>query len=180
MEIPAAAGSRPRLMDAPVTLAELRDIPLFGALSDELLGAFTPTLTTEWVAPGHIVFHEGDPARCLYVLLEGEVEVVKKTRSAHEHRVAILGPKDCFGEMSLIDVQPRSATVRALGPSRILRIGSEDFDRLYRQDMKAYALVILNIARDLSRRLRVADGILAEFASTVADRFPKPRRPEGR
>jgi CRP/FNR family transcriptional regulator, cyclic AMP receptor protein len=107
------------------------------------------------------------------VLLEGEVEVVKKSRLAREHRVALLGPGDCFGEMSLIDVQPRSATVRAVAPSRVLQVNSEDFDRLYRQDLKSYALVTLNIARDLSRRLRVADRILADIASSVVDPYIK-------
>jgi CRP/FNR family transcriptional regulator, cyclic AMP receptor protein len=176
METPAATGSRPRLPETPVTVADLRNVGLFGALSDEVLDAFTETLTTERLSAGAVVFHEGDAAHCLYVLLEGEVEVLKKSRGAREHRVAILGPTDCFGEMSLIDVQPRSATVRAIAPSRVLRVNSEDFDRLYRHDLKAYSLVVLNIARDLSRRLRVADAILAEVAGTVVDRYVKPRQ----
>jgi hypothetical protein len=56
-----------------------------------------------------------------------------------------------------------------------MRITSEDFDRLYRHDLKSYALVTLNIARDLSRRLRVADGILADFTAHVLDHYVKPR-----
>ena len=52
----------------------------------------------------------------------------------------------------------------------------EDLDRLYRNDLKSYALVVLNVARDLSRRLRVADGILAEVAGSVVDRYASPRR----
>jgi CRP-like cAMP-binding protein len=62
-----------------------------------------------------------------------------------------------------------------LAPARLLRITSEDFDRLYRHDLKSYALVTLNIARDLSRRLRVADGILADFTAHVLDHRVKPR-----
>jgi CRP/FNR family cyclic AMP-dependent transcriptional regulator len=176
MELPEAAGSRPRLTDAPVTAADLREIGLFGGLADEVLARLASNLPTERLAPGQVVFREGDAAHCLFVLLEGEVEVVKKSRGAVEHRVAILGPADCFGEMSLIDVQPRSATVRAIAPSRVLRIDSEAIDRLYRQDLKSYALVTLNIARDLSRRLRVADGILAEVAGSVVDRYKKSRQ----
>jgi CRP-like cAMP-binding protein len=171
----ADASSRPRLADAPVTAATLREIGLFGALSDDVLEKFAHGLHAEWIAPGEVVFREGDPAHSLYVLLDGEVEVLKKSRLAHEHRVALLGRNDCFGEMSLIDVQPRSATVRAVAPSRLLQVKSEDFDRLYRQDLKSYALVTLNIARDLSRRLRVADRILADVASSVVDPYGRSR-----
>jgi CRP-like cAMP-binding protein len=175
MEVPEPAGSRPRLVDAPVTAADLRAIGIFGGLSDEVLTTLARTLPSERLAAGHVIFHEGDAAHCLYVLLEGEVEVLKKSRDALEHRVAVLGPTDCFGEMSLIDVQPRSATVRAIAPSRVLRMDSEEIDRLYRHDLKSYALVTLNLARDLSRRLRVADAILAEVAASVVDRYKKPR-----
>ena len=178
MDLPETAGPRPRPGEPPlkVTVAELRDLGLFGALSDEVLLGLAEALEVERWAPGEVIFREGDPAHSLYALLDGEVEVLKKVRGAVEHRVAILGPADSFGEMSLIDVQPRSATVRVIAPSRILRIDSEDFDRLYRHDLKSYALVTLNIARNLSRRLRVADGILAEVTGSVLDRYPKPRK----
>ena len=176
MPLPEAAGSRPRLVDPPVSIAQLREVGLFGALSDDVLESLARSLPTERLAPGDVIFQEGAPAHCLYVILDGEVEVVKKSRAGVEHRVAVLGPTDCFGEMSLIDVQPRSATVRAVAPTRVLRVSSEDLDRLYRNDLKSYALVVLNVARDLSRRLRVADGILAEGAGSVVDRYASPRR----
>ena len=85
--------------------------------------------------------------------------------------LALLGPGDWFGEMSIVDVQPRSATVRALAPGRLLRITAADLDALYRHDVKSYALIVLNIARELSRRLRVADGILADLIANVMDNY---------
>ncbi len=176
MELPQPAGSTPRLIDPPIAVADLREVGLFGALPDSVLEGLTHTLATERVPPGAVFFREGDSAHCLYVLIDGEVEVLKKSHGGREHRVAVLGPTDCFGEMSLIDVQPRSATVRAVAPARVLRMTSEDFDHLYRQDLKSYALVVLNIARDLSRRLRVADGILADVAGSVVDRYVGPRK----
>jgi CRP/FNR family cyclic AMP-dependent transcriptional regulator len=163
--------SRSPRSDAPVTAAELREIGLFGALSDEVLDHLARTLRPLRFSAGDTIFREGDSAHEMYVVLEGEVEVVKRSRKARDHRVAMLGPTDCFGEMSIIDVQPRSATVRALAPCRLLRITSEDFDRLYRHDLKSYAIVTLNIARDLSRRLRVADGILADFTVNVLEEY---------
>ncbi len=171
--IPAAPKSSPAATrDLPVTIATLREVGLFGALSDEVLDHLTRALKTMRVGPGDTVFREGDTkAREMYVVLEGEMEVFKRSRRGRDMRVAILGPSDCFGEMSLIDLQARSATVRALAPSRLIRVTSEDMDQLYRHDLKSYTLIILNIARDLSRRLRVTDGILADFTANVLDEY---------
>ncbi len=154
-----------------VSVDRLRDIGLFGALSDEVLSRLSQTLQQRRVGSGEMVFHEGDAAHEMFVVLDGELEVLKKSRKGGLHRVAILGPPDAFGEMSIIDVQPRSASVRCVAPTRLLRVSSEDLDHLYRHDLKAYALIILNIARDLSRRLRVTDGILADFTANMLDDY---------
>jgi CRP-like cAMP-binding protein len=158
--------------DIPLSSTSLREIGLFGALSDEVLGHLTTVLKTARVAPGDTVFREGDGGgREMYVVLDGEMEVSKRSRRGRDMRVAILGPNDWFGEMSVLDMQTRSATVRALAPSRLIRFTSEDMDALYRFDLKSYALIVLNIARDLSRRLRVTDGILADFTANVLDEY---------
>jgi len=158
-----------------ITIAQLREVGLFGALSDEFLEHLVSTLNVMRVLPGTSVFREGDPAREMYVVLDGEIEVLKKSRKGRETRVAILGPNDCFGEMSIIDMQPRSATVRALGPAHLLRITTEEMDALYRHDLKSYTLIVLNIARDLSRRLRVTDGLLADFTANVLEEYVQTR-----
>jgi len=163
--------SNPPPRDAPVVATQLREIGLFGALSDEILAHLVSTLHDMRVGAGETVFKEGDPAREMYVLIDGEMEVLKKSRRGRDQRVAILGPTDSFGEMSVIDMQPRSATVRALAPSRVLRISTEDMDALYRHDLKSYTLIVLNLARDLSRRLRVTDSILADFTASVLDEY---------
>jgi CRP/FNR family cyclic AMP-dependent transcriptional regulator len=162
--------------DLPITTATLREIGLFGALSEEVLERLARMLKTMRVAPGDTIFHEGDGrAREMYVVLDGEVS--KRSRRGRDMRVAILGPNDCFGEMSMVDMQARSASVRALAPSRLLRVSSEDMDALYRADLKSYTLIVLNIARDLSRRLRVTDGILADFTANVLDEYVAAKRP---
>lgn len=154
-----------------ITAAELRGIPLFGALSDAVLDHLQATLTVSTPLTGQVLFREGDEAQEMYVLIEGEMEVLKSGKHGIDARVALLGPGDWFGEMAILDVQRRSATVRALSPSRVLRISAADLDALYRRDLKSYALVILNLARELSRRLRVADGIIADFVANVLDSY---------
>jgi CRP/FNR family transcriptional regulator, cyclic AMP receptor protein len=162
--------------DPPVTSAQLREIGLFGALSDEILDHLCNILHEKRFAAGEMVFREGEPARELYVILDGEMEVLKKSRRGRDQRVAILGPNDAFGEMSIIDMQSRSASVRTLAPARVLRVSTEDMDALYRHDLKSYTLIVLNIARDLSRRLRVTDGILADFTASVLDEYVDARK----
>jgi CRP-like cAMP-binding protein len=150
---------------------ELRDIGLFGALSDDVLEYLAKLLTVETPPAGATLFREGEDANAMFVVINGEVEVLKKSKRSVEARVAVLGPGDWFGEMSIVDIQPRSATVRALAPSRLLRVTSADLDALYRHDLRSYAIIILNLARELSRRLRVADGILADLISNVMDQY---------
>lgn len=152
---------------------ELRSIGLFGAMTDDVLRHLAATLTVVHPSAGDIVFREGESGRDMYVVLSGEVEVLKRSKSQVEARVALLGPTDWFGEMSILDVQPRSATVRSVAPSRLLRLTASDLDALYRHDLKAYALIVLNLAREMSRRLRVADGILADLIASVTDTYLK-------
>lgn len=161
-------------LSTTVTAAELRAIGLFGALPAEVLETLASTLEIQTPSAGDVLFREGDPGRDLFVVLSGEMEVLKASKHGRDARVALLGDGDWVGEMSILDVQPRSATVRAVSPSRILRMQASDLDALYRQDVKAYSLIVLNIARELSRRLRVADGILAEFVAHVDDLVTRP------
>lgn len=146
---------------------DLRRIGLFGGLDDESLEDLAASLPEREPAPGELIFREGEPGRELYVVLSGELEVQKRAPRGTDVRLAMLGPGDWFGEMSVLDVQPRSATVRALAPSRLLVMRAQDLDALYRRDVKAYSLLVLNLAREISRRLRVTDRILADVVANV-------------
>ena len=158
-------------LSTSVTAGDLRNIGLFGALADDVLVHLASTLSVLAPPAGSIIFREGDEARDMFVVVGGEMEILKQSKRGIDARVALLGPGDWFGEMSILDVQPRSATVRALAPSRLVRITSADLDALYRYDLKAYSLIVLNLAREMSRRLRVADGILADFVANVLDSY---------
>ncbi|WP_437633655.1 cyclic nucleotide-binding domain-containing protein [Sorangium sp. So ce854] len=158
-------------------VTQLRDIGLFGGLGDQVLQGLADTLEVIELEPGAVAFREGDNGREMFVLLAGEMEVLKRSKRDVEARVAILGPSDWFGEMSILDVMPRSATVRAIAPSRLLRVTAHDLDALYRRDLRSYTLLVLNIAREMSRRLRVADSLLAELVANMLDEYARPRRP---
>lgn len=158
----------------PINPSMLADIGLFGGLPKDALEHLAGQLKTVRAAPGKVVVQEGATEQEMFIVVGGELEVVKSGPAGGEARVALLGPGDWFGEMALLDVGPRSATVRSVASSLLLRITAEEIEALYRQDAKAYALLMMNIARELGRRLRVADGIIAQFMSTVSDTH-KPR-----
>ena len=152
-------------------ITQLRDIGLFGGLDDEVLKGLLETLPTIDATPGPDIFLEGDSGREMFVILEGEIEVLRRSKRGHETRVAVLGPGDWFGEMSILDVLPRSATARVVAPSRMLRLSAQELDALYRRDLRSYSLLVLNLAREMSRRLRVADGLLAELVNNMMDHY---------
>lgn len=156
-----------------ITPGELRNFGLFGAMPEAVLEHLASDLTILEAEPGTYVFREGDEANSMFVVLQGDMEVLKRSKYGPEARVAVLGPGDWFGEMGVIDVQPRSASVMTVSPARFLKITAADLDRLYRLDVKAYSIIVLNIAREMSRRLRVADGILADLIANVVDGYTR-------
>ena len=99
-------------------------------------------------AAGEEIIHEGDVGEELFILVEGTCEV-----SNSGVKIAKLDVGSSFGELSLVDSQPRSATVRALEPSRVLVIRANDFERLTLSGALAVKL-LWNVTHELSERLR--------------------------
>jgi len=96
----------------------LQDVGLFGGLDEESLTVLARELPTAHVEAGKDVVTEGEPATEMFIVIGGELEVLKSSRDGtSEVRVAVFGPGDWFGEMAILDVQPRSATVRAVAPT---------------------------------------------------------------
>ena len=90
----------------------------------------------------------------MFVVREGELQILKRGKGGTEYKLAVLKVGDCVGEMSLIDIQPRSATARAVGPATLYVLELAEIGKLYSTDVEAYALLVLNISREISRRLR--------------------------
>ena len=98
----------------------------------------------------------------LFVLASGEVEVVRTAASGAGRVLAVLGAPAAFGEMSLIDREQRSATVRARGECVALQLTAENFAAFRKHSRDGFTLVVVNIARLLSSRLRETNARLAE------------------
>ena len=97
-----------------------------------------------------VVVREGDPGDSLYLVLEGQLAVLKAMGTPGEITLDHIGDGSFFGEMALIDGQPRSATVRSEAPSLLLRITGKEFHRI----MRAFPAVPINICRVFIRRIQ--------------------------
>ncbi len=137
-----------------------RSIPVFGGLPDEDLSLLCDLAAWRRYDVGETIVREGDLAREMFVVMAGRVEVFKGVDGRY---LTDLGVGDCIGEMALIDIQPRSATVAAAAETTLMVIGFDDVARLYQTSLPSYTLVVLNIAREISRRLRETNQQLADL-----------------
>ncbi len=155
-------------MPQKILHAHLREMPIFGGLSDAELDKVVSLSTRVEAAAGDLIVRQGDLASELFVILRGEVEVLFDVDDEeHEQVLSHLEVGDCFGEMALIDIQPRSASVRALEDSAFFCLSNRAFRTLIDWNLKTYTVIILNLAREISRRLRRADALMAEFADAM-------------
>jgi CRP-like cAMP-binding protein len=140
----------------PSRIALLQNMPIFGALNDGALACLLETAPSVDRARGEYFFREGDSAQCMYVIEAGSVEVLKRW-NGRQYLLHGLGVGDCFGEMALMDLLPRSASVRALENCHAIEIAVGALHRLYERDIEQFALIQMNIGREVCRRLREAD-----------------------
>ena len=150
-----------------LTMGLLQQMPIFGAVDDDALRFLLDPVPSMRVRKGDYFFRENDPADCMYVLESGRVAVVKEW-AGREMLLRHLGEGDCFGEMALLDLFPRSASVRAESECQAIALAPEHLYRLFEHDARQFAVIQMNIGREMSRRLREADEQL--FRATMGDR----------
>lgn len=140
--------------------ATLRQVPLFAPLGDDHLATVEAMAQRRRFRRGEIIFHRGDPGQTLYVILSGRVRIYAPSEDGSEVVLGILWPGEFFGELSLLDGQPRSASAQAIDDCEMLVIGREDFHRFLRSHPGA-SIIVLEV---LSRRLRRTDLLLEDAA----------------
>jgi CRP-like cAMP-binding protein len=141
----------------------LKRISLFGALSRDEVALVRGLLEERAFAAGARLVEEGTPGRELYIIATGAAEVLKKTADGREARIAELGPGAVFGEMALVGIMPRAASVRATGDLTALVLPYQKMTALSKDHLQTFTVLIMNLARDICRRLHQADAVLGEF-----------------
>ncbi len=144
--------------------------PLFLALDPEGAAALRASLTERSVAKGEIIFQEGEPGDRLYVILEGKVKLGRSSNDGRESLLAILGPGEMFGELSLFDPGPRTSTAAALTDAVILALSNEQL----RPWLAGRPEVAAALLQALARRLRRTNEAMADLVfSDVPGRVAK-------
>ena len=155
----------------PVRLELLQRMPIFGAIGDDALRFVLAQAREIAVAAGAYFFREYDQASSMFVLESGSVAVVKSWQG-RDFVLQSLAAGDCFGEMALMDLCPRSASVRAETDCIAIEFGSGDLLRLFERDAEQFALIQMNMGREVCRRLRATDEML--FQARMGGPFPGP------
>ena len=140
----------------------LNQIPVFGGLQAETIVLILEHSNLTKKQSGEYFFHENDHADSMYVLRSEKIEVTRCRNNKTYHMTQMIR-SDCFGEMAMIDHRTRSANIRAITLCEAIEISSSAMTALWHNDIKAFAMLQMNIAREVSRRLREAnDQFLAD------------------
>lgn len=137
----------------------LQAMPVFGGINENILSFLIDRARLFNVRKGGYFFHEGDPGESMYVIIEGDVAIIKKWRDQH-YVLRNLRCGDSFGEMALIDLFPRSASVCAVTDTRTIEMTHDLLYQVYEKDVEQFAMIQMNVGRELSRRLRRADELI--------------------
>jgi CRP-like cAMP-binding protein len=144
-----------QVTDSTDTVGALRQCVLFRDFADDDLAAIAPLATERVLAAGAVVVREGEPARELFIVQRGRVEVTKRAPGATtDHRLTTLCAGDSVGEMAVVDRAPRSASIRALEPTTLVVLDMDALDGVTLPHPALRARMLQNLTVFLGRRLR--------------------------
>jgi CRP-like cAMP-binding protein len=140
----------------------LRGAPLFAGLDDDSWDALSHRLARRDLARGDYLFREGDPGDALHVVVEGKVKICRTSSDGRENVIAILGPGDLLGELSLFDAQPRAASAVAVVDCSLATLSDAGFHSWLREHPRG----AFGLLRALAVRLRQTNEAMADLVFT--------------
>jgi CRP/FNR family cyclic AMP-dependent transcriptional regulator len=148
----------------------LQHMPIFGGVGADTLKFLLALCPIVSVPMNEFFFREHERGDSMFVLEMGNAAVLKSWRG-QDYTLQTLNEGDCFGEMAVMDHFPRSASVRAVKDCTAIRISAADLYQVYTRDLKQFALIQMNMGREVCRRLRQADSHLfsAKMGAPEAD-----------
>lgn len=150
--------------------AVIRKAPIFAGLDESAATSLRATMSLVKLRKGNTLFKEGDDGDHLYIVASGKVKLGTKSQDGRENLLMILGPGDMFGELSLFDSGPRTATATAVTESRLLSLGQEKVIPW----LKEHPDVALQLLSRLATRLRRTNEVVGDLVfSDVPGRVAK-------
>ena len=147
-------------MATTVSTAVLKAVPLFASFPEDQLRMLTTMVTRRSASRSTTIMAGGDATDSLYIVLSGRLKVMMSDAEGKEVILTILGPGEFFGEMGLIDDEPRSASVVTIEPCELLSISKRDFKKCLVDNSE----MSMAVMRGLVRRLREADRKIGSLA----------------
>ena len=151
-----------------VRIQLLQRMPIFGGIRDDILGFLLELAPIVRVPKDGFFFREDEEGQSMFVLEEGRVAVLKRWQDGN-CVLQILERGDCFGEMALLDLFPRSASVCAVEDCVAIELSAASLYELYKKDLEQFAMIEMNMGREVSRRLRESHERLFRVRMGVAD-----------
>jgi len=137
--------------------ATLQKHSLFGGLLEEQIKMILPLMEHEQYQPGDVILVEGTTNDKIFFIVEGRVSIIRGNKIIYD-----LSEGNTFGEMEVLDIMPSAATVKAVTNVTAMSISFKSLREIYHNDIKSFSLLLMNLARDLSRRLRIANEIMLD------------------
>ncbi len=156
-------------MDYGLTVALLRRMPMFSGMDARSLKMLAFAATHLQLEDGELLCAEGESADGVYIIDEGKVEVYVERDGDHS-RLAVIGRHGLVGELAVILNQPRAATVRALGPVKVLRIDSDVFLRLITCHPGAALGVIRTLGERLTQMIQQYEDLAGKLTQRIGAR----------
>ena len=158
--------ARERAAEAGGDGLPLERLDVLAGLSEAERAVLLSLLSRRHYAKGEVVFREGDKSRELFIITNGAASVkIRLSGHQREHRLATFSAGTVFGEVALLDEQPRSATVEA-DEALVCRVLTEQaFEALSREHPSIAIALLANIGRELGRRLRRANATIYQLES---------------
>lgn len=138
-------------------LAILPGVRLFSDFKVDELAWLADKMDVRKIADETLVCEEGSMGTELFIILSGTVLVTKKDANHKDHEIARLGKGSCFGEMALVDTMPRSASIHTLEETQLVVFSQSALNKMKTDSVNVYSHVLLNLAKEFSRRLRSMD-----------------------
>ena len=156
------------------SLELLQTMPIFGAISDDTLTFLLERAKDVIVKKDDYFFRESDQGSSMFVLEQGRVAVLKSW-VGQTKRLAHLDRGDCFGEMALIEMGARSASVQATEDCAAIEVSIDILHELYQHDLEQFTIIQMNMSREVCRRLRKADDLLFQVQMQTSTQDPNYR-----
>jgi len=150
------------------TATAIRSVPIFEQLSKKELAAVEKLVHTRTYDTNETIFSEKDPGGGMYIVMEGNVSIIKNYGGTLEKKLVTLEHGDFFGEIALLDESPRTATAVSLGDSKILGFYRTDLYELVERRPKLAIKIIVNLARVVSERLRHSNSQAQDLREKLA------------